>query len=151
MLKKKFLQKNKKRRVKKLRNILFCFLILFLGGCHKKKQSPSFFSNNVPAERLYSEARCTDIPISLGVKKLVDMTAETPEAGLVIQYNAVLSTPELIDFYESEMELYGWRKKGQVSAMDETVLFFEKPVKTCAVHIRLESPSVKIFVTTPTY
>lgn len=123
--------------------------LLLLSSCvSERKQSAqndahtSSLQKNVKKNRKVSladiiiqEAKQADIPIPLSAKPLSHYYYVDADRVMLGYRDSILSTADLISYYEQEMERLGWRSIFAVKGI-EAVLQFEKPGRLCIVSIR---------------
>ena len=93
------------------------------------------------------EAKLIDIPIPLDVEPIPYYfeNGSKRDDATSLGYESRSSLNDLTLFYTQEMERLGWKKRVTVDAV-ETLLYFEKPGKYCAVSLRpnVEKPKKQI-------
>jgi len=126
---------------------------------HKIQQKASFESkSNVHYNQLpqseenvtlikQQEAKLIDVPIPLDVEPLPDYFSEHVTKGdeLSLGYMSPMSRDELILFYTQEMERLGWKKRGLAHTV-ETLLYFEKPGRFCAISLRPQNTKINLII-----
>jgi hypothetical protein len=84
------------------------------------------------------EARFPDIPLPVGIQQDLINSQDLGFHKSVFVYTAQQTYEELVMFYETEMERYGWQK---IVSFDrpQTSIYFEKPRRSALVVIETAS------------
>ena len=140
---------------KKLRNnyrallrigIIFSFLLIF-GGCGKR-QLPPIQHDSVPIDQQepvssaawdQQEMMLIDIPIPLYNNRLPIFSQNDQCVDIMLGYQTLFSQEELIDFYEREMERFGWSRTKLFQGTIKTIICYETPYRMCIISLRSSS------------
>lgn len=123
------------------------FLIIslfFLSGCKQISIKKNSVADNILGEL---EARHYDIPLLIDAKPISEWYSNhdfNPETE-VIAYRSCGDYQKIIDFYQSEMERYGWEQLFAVE-QQETIAAFQKPNKHALISIRPKNSFVDVYI-----
>lgn len=114
-----------------LEKFIIVFIIIF-SGCRKGLQinNNCFEAQNC----LKFEAKFYDIPIPLAITPISKDITETSYSFYV---NSKVS--DLISFYNSELENFGWKKMVQFCSFETLLIFFKPNNKYVSICIRPEA------------
>ncbi len=119
------------------------FFLLILPGCVKKTKKNSNYLQDLYIEK----AMFIDLPFPSDVS-LYQISQNIRADRAVIGFTSALSDQDLLRFYNSEMELYGWENSEAITGPEESVLIFKKPYKINIISIcKLGSGKNKVVVT----
>lgn len=91
------------------------------------------------------EAKLFDVPVLIDARPEKLTQLEEAEEVASVSYTAHISLTEAIDFYEQEMERYGWNLWHSLISQ-EALLVFEKPSKICTVSLRPYKNQIKVVI-----
>ncbi len=120
-------------------------LLIVLPACYKKLHNQPVLHYYEKQPPLTTQAHLADIPLPIQAE-IHMLGGSTPSAtGLTFISN--FSLPDLVKFYEFEMERLGWRQLHMFGVESEVLLVFEKPEKLCTISIRPDNRVVLFFGT----
>lgn len=118
---------------KLLRNSSFLLICLVLPACYKKISKPARKQYYDEQPVFKAEAQLTDIPLPVQTVART-LTSDGKTSG--ITFISSFQLPDLVKFYQFEMERLGWKEVQLFGVESEVLLIFEKPGKFCTVSIR---------------
>ncbi|MBA3752235.1 hypothetical protein H0X06_05610 [Candidatus Dependentiae bacterium] len=125
-------------------------LLLSLTGCGTYKVIPKKIVHEVelrPEETVEflideEKARLHDISFPIGVRPYkIALT----ECQAIIGYSSTDSLENLVQYYTSDMEYWGWEKQSSFLGYEGCIIF-RKPSKECVITFRHESNSIKVII-----
>ena len=122
---------------------IVCVVLLLLTavGCATHQGSHNtVVRSSIPELSTEELAKIHDIPFPSQVKPMRLLLSDTQ---LVLTYVSSLSISEVLDFFTSGMEYWGWETLGSVTAL-ESCLIFSKPTKICAITLRKEEQMTRV-------
>ncbi len=130
--------------------LMLCLLSSCGGTSGRKKQH--FLEKQVSSKGVaidvmrQQEAKLSDIPIPIFSEPISKhcIKPDTPDA-IILGYHCTLSINELKDFFNQEMERFGWRYGSQFEG-HELLLNYEKPDRVCMISLRPKRKETDIII-----
>jgi len=128
----------------RIRVTVIILMCMFLSGCVKKTTHIDSSSLSVYQAKLF------DIPLPMQAIFKPDEIGDSAD-GLFMYYSIFLDQSALANFYEREMDRFGWQQLIENNSKKELLLVFNKPNKICVISIRVpEDTRSALFVVVTT-
>lgn len=122
--------------------IVFFSLLVFLTGCKRELQIKKG-KLEFEAQNFLHEAKFFDVPIFINSVPLQDGISESSYS-----YSTISDVSDLISFYDTEMENYGWRKHLEFNNFEKLLIYNKPNGRSVVISIRpiLNSNKTNIFI-----
>jgi hypothetical protein len=96
-------------------------------------------------EWIAQEAKLFDVPVLIDAVPEKLSEPDESEITMTVRYRAKSALPDAVEFYEQEMERYGWNLWNSFITQ-EALLIFEKPSKICAILIKPYKDQINVTI-----
>jgi hypothetical protein len=82
------------------------------------------------------EAKWADLSFPVDAVYDTNTALSSDQTGALFVFTTGLSCQAILEFYRSSMEWHGWNKSGDFTYPDQTVFFYDKPLKRAIIFIQ---------------